>query len=565
MSTQKREAANKNNDSHLKETPYLARVVSHLDPDFMGRLEVTLLTVQGQPVGDEKLTYTVRYASPFAGSTSFEFMGENSENEQAFDDTQKSYGMFMVPPDIGVTCIVIFINGNRAQGYVLGFLQSPHANNMIPGIASSESFEITDDQKKKYGSDVTRFPTAEPNRRIYQLENGTQVDKIKKPIHPITDRFLEQGTLQDDVRGPTTSSARRDLPSMVFGISTPGPLDKRPGSKRAKIGKRQSPTTTPVPVSRLGGSQLIFDDGDDQFQRATPASSGPVIYKDILEGEKGDPTIPYNEHVRIRTRTGHQILLHNSEDLIYIGNARGTTWIELTSNGKIDIFAEDSISVHTKNDMNFYADRDINMEAGRNVNIKASAEYSKLDPTDEKGLIQDAKEYESGRIQLESAFNTNILIGANGKIETRKYIDENEEEVDGVFDVNVKGSARIAVGTGEVESAYRFDLNTTGNNLFTASVNTDILSGGNHTETAARIDMNGPQAATADVANIVTDLITHDNLVTNKELTWSSTKFQETYTLKSIMRRIPQHEPWLLHENQAPQSVTPDFTDRELE
>jgi hypothetical protein len=62
--------------------------------------------------------------------------------------------------------------------------------------------------------------------------------------------------------------------------------------------------------------------------------------------------------------------MHNSEDLIYIGNARGTTWIELTSNGKIDIFAEDSISVHTKTDLNFRADRDINLEAVRNVNIK---------------------------------------------------------------------------------------------------------------------------------------------------------------------------------------------------
>jgi hypothetical protein len=63
--------------------------------------------------------------------------------------------------------------------------------------------------------------------------------------------------------------------------------------------------------------------------------------------------------------------VHNSEDLIYIGNAKGTTWIELTSNGKIDIFAEDSISIHTNNDLNIRADRDLNLEAGRNVNIKA--------------------------------------------------------------------------------------------------------------------------------------------------------------------------------------------------
>ena len=54
----------------------------------------------------------------------------------------------------------------------------------------------------------------------------------------------------------------------------------------------------------------------------------------------GAPNSPFNELVRLRTRTGHQILMHNSEDLIYIGNAKGTTWIEMTANGKIDIFAK---------------------------------------------------------------------------------------------------------------------------------------------------------------------------------------------------------------------------------
>ena len=76
-----------------------------------------------------------------------------------------------------------------------------------------------------------------------------------------------------------------------------------------------------------------------------------------------------NELVRIRTRTGHQILLHNTNDLIYIGNSTGTTWLEMTSHGKIDIFAQDSISIHTEGDFNFRADRDFNLEAGRNFKI----------------------------------------------------------------------------------------------------------------------------------------------------------------------------------------------------
>jgi hypothetical protein len=178
-----------------------------------------------------------------------------------------------------------------------------------------------------------------------------------------------QGLIKDDTRGITTSSARREVPSMVFGISTPGPLDK--AGPQGLVGPEDDPIT--IPVNRLGGSTFVMDDGDDKFLRKTLASSGPPEYARLENSETdGDATIPHNELVRIRTRTGHQILLHNSEDLIYIGNASGTTWIELTSNGKIDIFAEDSISIHTKNDINFRADRDVNIEAGRNINLKAA-------------------------------------------------------------------------------------------------------------------------------------------------------------------------------------------------
>jgi hypothetical protein len=116
-----------------------------------------------------------------------------------------------------------------------------------------------------------------------------------------------------------------------------------------------------------------MDDGDDKFLRKKPAGEGPPDYAAVEQGDKsGNRTIPHNELIRLRTRTGHQILMHNSEDLIYIGNARGTTWIELTSNGKIDIFAEDSISIHTGTDITSTA-ADINLNAKTDVNVTAVA------------------------------------------------------------------------------------------------------------------------------------------------------------------------------------------------
>jgi len=515
MAQDKRTAV-KSNESKLDQGIVLAKVVGYLDPSFMGGLEVTLLRDSGNQIGDIGQTYPVRYAPPFYGVTGYEYMGLNKAD---FNDTQKSYGMWFPTPEIGTTVLCVFVEGNPAEGFWLACVPGRFMNHMIPAIGASTEVELTPEDKAKYDTSQP-LPVAEFNRKANDLTKSLNIEKIKKPVHPIADRFLEQGLLEDDVRGATTSTSRRNVPNTVFGISTPGPLDRRAGSKRQFIGKRQSLSDTTVPVGRLGGSQLVFDDGDDRYQRKTPAGKGPVDYADTQNNEKGDPTIPYNEYVRLRTRTGHQILLHNSEDLIYIGNARGTSWVELTSNGKIDIYAEDSISIHTEKDLNIRADRDINMEAGRNINLKATADYS-------SGSDTDANGFESGRIQVESKHDTKIIIGAGGKITT---------------------SDNLEIFTGQ------------SNNL-TAGATTNILSTAGHFETAAQIHMNGPAATPAVPA---TELPTHDNIVTSSDAPWiGKNRYAVPDPLKSIMKRVPMHEPWALHENQAPNFLTPDNTDRE--
>lgn len=337
--------------------PYLARIINNFDPKYMGTLQVQLLRDVGNIPERESSLFQVRYLSPFYGVTGLDHVGKNN----SYNDTQKSYGMWMTPPDVGVIVLVMFVDGDPKQGYWLGCVQDEFMNFMIPGLAATEL--NTEPSLKK--------PVAEYNKKI---NNNEQPDTtlIKKPVHPFTKVLTDQGLLEDETRGITTSSARRESPSNVFGISTPGPIDRSENAPRGNIGSRDNRIVGTF-VSRLGGTTFVMDDGDENFLRKTKASEGPPEYASVENDEKGGKVeIPHNELVRIRTRTGHQILLHNSEDLIYIGNARGTAWIELTSNGKIDIFSADSISIHTKNDLNITADRDINLTAGRHVNTKAA-------------------------------------------------------------------------------------------------------------------------------------------------------------------------------------------------
>ena len=257
MAQQRRSSDSVTSQKDLGNGIYKAKVISHLDPTFMGSLEVTLLKEQGNTIGEDQQTYVVNYAAPFFGYTAFEFMGQNSAGGNnnpnapgsstldAYNDTQKSYGMWFVPPDVGVTVLVCFVDGRPDQGYWFGCVPSRFTNNMVPAIAGTDQVELDANDKKRLGSS-NFLPVAEINRRKNSKDQGIDPDKIKKPLHPIAEAFLQQGLLDDDVRGTTTSSARREVPSMVFGISTPGPRDKRDGAKKAQIGNRDSKSPTAV-------------------------------------------------------------------------------------------------------------------------------------------------------------------------------------------------------------------------------------------------------------------------------------------------------------------------------
>lgn len=484
--------------------PYLAKVVSHLDATYMGILEVQLLREVGNDDSLQGQLHQVKYLSPFYGVTSVDFVSDEDDN---YNNTQKAYGMWMIPPDIGTTVMVIFVQGDPRKGYWFGCVQDEAMNFMVPGYAST--YYNVDETKQ---TDKERVPVAEYNKII----GASTLDytTITKPATPQELVLDEQGLLEDDVRGITTSSARRETPSMVFGISTPGPLDKQSGAKQGKIGKAEHKVNLAF-VSRLGGSSFVMDDGDDKWLRKEKASEGPPEYAGLEHGDDppDDPTIPHNELIRIKTRTGHQIVLHNSEDLIYIGNAKGTTWIELSSDGKIDIYAEDSVNLHTKQDLNFYADRDINLEAGRNLNIKVAAEMH-------THVLAD---------QI-------LIVDANQKIHIKAQKDE----------------------TVDANSLYKiggdYDTNAGGHIWETSGGSNETNAGQSIIETAPVIHMNGPTAATAAIAELPKELKTHS--VPDEE---GAELFQ------TIMRRVPTHEPWPHHENLDPQKFKPDLTDRDAE
>ena len=415
--TQKRD---NQKDQVIKDSgPYEAIVTGHLDTKFSGSLEVELLkaSVSGNSPFQTGQRVTVKYCNPFYGITSYDGVTAN----RGYEDSQQSYGMWFVPPDLGVKVLVIFVEGNINKGYWFGCVQAENQNFMLPDGRAATTFTDVDGDITLKGK---KLPVGEYNKKL--IDNTRSLTDITKFLKPVNQQFVNtlknQGLLEDEVRGITTSSARREVPSSVFGISTPGPLDKRNFARG--FGGRYN--------SRLGGSSIVMDDGDDRFLRKKSAAKGPSEYVNqltsILDPTPPDETIPHNELVRIRTRTGHQILLHNSEDLIYIGNAAGTTWIEMTANGKLDIFSQDSVSIHTQTDFNFKADRDVNIEAGRSINMKAMSSITEETLGSHRITVGSNQTITVAATQTISVGSTNHYADGNINLDTGGVINLNNNK-----------------------------------------------------------------------------------------------------------------------------------------
>lgn len=489
--------------SHLPSYIYEGIITNHLDPTKQGMVEVSVkFLIAGDPNIKEQ-TYVVRYVSPFAGNTNVLYEGTN---ENKYDDVQKSYGMWMIPPDIGTRVLVAFANSDFNQGYIIGFLWDEQQNFMVPGIAATKNTAMTASQLAKYKT--SNLPVAEPLKSTRTGEKGPLVDKLAKPVHPFADRLLEQGLLLDDARGTTTSSARREIPSYVFGISTPGPLDKN-GPKKP-LNKL---ATTPSPVSRLGGSTFVMDDGD-------------------IDGE--------NELVRIRTRTGHQILLHNTKDLIYIGNAKGTAWIELTSQGKIDIYAADSVSIHSEQDLNFRADRNINLEAGGNVNISSNM-----------------------TTQIESGSDFNLLSGLDFNIQSNNSVSVYAEsgmnlksnsvvnfEADDSFNLKSNNATLKLSSNGNLSLYSDADILETAENIhLKANVDLFMTTGGQVHQNAVPAT---PTSAADDASTTAVSPLARFSLPNRSVYGSWENNFYQVEDLLTIMTRVPTHEPYDQHESVNP-------------
>ncbi len=328
--------------------PFIGTVKNNVDPTRMGRLEVYIEQFAGGNENDRSLWRTVSYLPPFYGSTYVPAQADTGPG--GFTTNQQSYGMWFTPPDLGVSVICFFIEGDPNQGYYMGVIPDEGINHMVPAIGASRNFALEGAAQQTLLRSAQQLPVTEINAANTAIAQSPRFFDQEKPVHSVVAGIMfQQGLITDPLRGPITSNSQRESPSGVFGFSTPGRPVYQGGLNEQNILQRLEKEQVRLQdvqvIARRGGHSMVLDDGD-------------------LEGR--------DNLVRIRTSKGHQITMSDDGDFFYVIHANGQTWIELGKQGTVDVYSTNSVNIRTQGTINLHADRDINMYAGGSINMKSS-------------------------------------------------------------------------------------------------------------------------------------------------------------------------------------------------
>jgi len=313
-----------------------------VDPLKMGRLGVNIPALSNTTNPSLSQIIWCHYLSPFYGGKPESAV--SSTDPESYRENQTSYGFWAVPPDIDTEVLVIFAKGenNENSAYWIGCIQKPKINQQIPGFGSttrvptSTAREAARTGQTFYGTDF--LPSGDINRN-FQQSGGTltNANRLDLPLNDIlADQLVQEGLIQDSIRGTTSSSANRESPSQVFGMNTPGRIRADSRSKDIGIGG-----TTVRPDRGLGHS-LVMDDGD-------------------VAGN--------NQLTRLRTASGHQLLMHDTEGVVYLANGSGKAFIEMDTDGTISVYSDGGINMRTGRDFNLHSDMNINFHAKGAINF----------------------------------------------------------------------------------------------------------------------------------------------------------------------------------------------------
>ena len=455
---------------------------------------------------------------------------KESNGRKAYGDGDVSSYGFWANPRIGDQVGILFSHGDIARAYWIGAVPRYYSNFSTPSISGINQDTIEPDVLAaslggKKISENALVPSLEKTRDISGVVGATRRFDDVYPARTYLGNLLLTGLINDTFRGAGLSSARRESPSYVTGLKSPGwDYDSEKNNVNATDGKKFDGTdigpklsAAPARSRYLGlnsdGHQIVMDDHPD------------------------------NQGIRIRTSAGSQIYFNDggttgeapNDAFIYISTAKGNVWIELQDDGDMHVYGAGSGSFHFERDINLTAGGSVNIEAGAGLNFKAKTHT--MDITGSSNERTGTKNIEAGSYSINSSGATNIS-GSS-------------------LDVSVSGEYKASAGAGihmTAGSGFRVnsgaDISLIGLSISEQALSINVEATGAYRETApAGIFMNsgvGVSATSAKPASPAgTATIPELNKVGSSPSPDEVSLGQEPEAnLLALAPIVPQHQPW---------------------
>jgi len=383
---------------------YLGLVLANNDPQQMERVRTFIYGIDEPGLPMEKY----RWIPTIKGLTGNQINAKFGPAKDATDGVT-SYGI-MGAHRVGTIVCVLFIGGMLSNPVIIGALPS---NDLITGL---------------------------PGGNKGQNENGKSGPSDIQPTKANIDKaFGVSDSDVKDTRGyEVTGRApgeRGGTPDVTDGNRKTGDIQ----GDRSKYGYPKSVNETPVEG---------FPNEPMMFSYTTPGQHTVLMNDD-----------PDNCRVRIRTVSGNQIILDDTNERIYISSAEGSNFIEMDIDGTIDIYAANRVSIHSENDINIKSDKQVNIEGTAGINLKSSEDINVSTDTSINMNASDANYFTSGK-------DTHIKAGGN---------------------INAQSSKDISIKSGT-------------NAVIDAGADIGLKASGNLVGKGTQVQFNGPSPATAKAA-----------------------------------------------------------------
>ncbi len=382
-----------NSSDQLNNFLTIGNVVDTNDPLQMGRLKISCPGFGDNPDKAVKdLPWSIG-VSPLMGITA---AGTRSSQNSDVDGPV-AYGMWNIP-SVGAFVLVGCVDGDSSNRFWIGCLSPMSLTHTMPH-----------------------------GRYIYAgggTENGAPdgpLDSTENPIQPLYSNFTKAFSKNNESVPGTPSDPRRNMEWRTRGADTQVSANSEEtivnGGVLSKLADHRIGSFKYTSVTEEDGSTRISEGHGYGLSMEFPTKfvkeTGGINYDSMTYSwtTPGFHSISmndsdFNNRMRFRTSTGHQIIMDDTNERIYISTAEGNTWVELDKCGNIDIYSGRNLSVHAQGDINMTTDQAFRVTAHNGIHLHSNTDIR-------LSSVNDTHIQSSGTLKLHSKSSLNLQTDAD--------------------------------------------------------------------------------------------------------------------------------------------------------